>query len=268
MSGRTRLLSTLATVNLLTWAGLLPAGMGVAAPDSPGSPRGELYQVAGYRPPANLGKPPTTGGGSRGETCDRLSNLEGASIPITALVPKSATSEPDWALTVSDRPDFYVYVPPTPAREAEFVLRDEEWNEVYRTSLAIDGAAGIVRVAMPKSAAPLELGKNYRWHFALICPPGQQGSADDISVVEGWTRRQSVDDTLAAALKQATTPREIAEAYAQNGIWHDALTTIATQLQQSPEDQASREEWQDLLASAGLTQFGNLSYLWNSGETP
>lgn len=259
MSGRTRLLSTIATVNLLTGVGLLPAGMGVAAPKSPDPSRVEIYQVAGYRPPANLGKPPTTGGGSRGETCDRLSTPSGVDIPITALVPKSATGEPDWALTVSDRPDFHVYVPPTPAREAEFVLRDEEWNEVYRTTVALDGTAGIVRVAMPKSAAPLELGKNYRWHFALVCPAPHQGDADDIAVVEGWTRRQSVDDALAAALKQATTPREIAEAYAKNGIWYDALSTIAAQLRQSPEDTATLQEWQNLLASAGLTQFGNLS---------
>jgi hypothetical protein len=40
--------------------------------------------------------------------------------------------------------------------------------------------------------------------------------------------------------------------YASNGIWYEALTTLAQLRQNSPQDATLQQEWQDLLIFVGL----------------
>ncbi|NER35889.1 MAG: DUF928 domain-containing protein [Oscillatoria sp. SIO1A7] len=265
-------------VSLTVALKLLATTAGVAAAEvqqpNPRQPRshsaigGEIYQLAGFTPPANLGKPPTAGGGSRGGYCARDVALPNSRVPLTPLVPALGEGdEGDWGLTVSERPTFFVYVPATTARQAEFVLRDEDWNDIYRTQLSISGEAGIVRVSMPKSKEALVLGKNYRWHFALVCPESDRGFVNEITV-EGWTRRVELDPDLATKLdgKTALTRSSI---YADNGIWLDALSALADSLLDSPEDSALVEAWENLLASAGLAKIADRPIvLTSSDRTP
>ena len=227
--------------------------------------RGEVYQLAGFTPPTNIGKPPTAGGGTRGDFCAQDLALPNAEVPLTPLVPALADGEGDWGLTVSERPAFFVYVPATTARKAEFVLRDEDWNDVYRTELRISGEAGIVRVRMPKSKAALVVGENYRWHFALVCPEGDRGYVDEITV-EGWTRRIELDPDLAAKLagKTALTRSSI---YADNGIWLDALSALADSLLDSPEDSTLIRAWENILASAGLANIAKRPIVLTSSDS-
>lgn len=227
--------------------------------------RGEVYQLAGFTPPANLGKPPTAGGGTRGDFCARDVALPNAQVPLTALVPALADGDGDWGLTVSERPAFFVYVPATTARKAEFVLRDEDWNDVYRTQLSISGEAGILRVHMPKSKEALVVGENYRWHFALVCPEGDRGYIDEITV-EGWTRRVELDPDLAAKLAGKTALSR-SSIYAENGIWLDALTALADSLLDSPEDSTLIRAWENLLASVGLANIADRPIVLTSSDS-
>lgn len=262
MSWQKPLLSVTLTVKLLTIALGLPAQAQTAPFNIEAATRGEAYQVAQYRPPSNLGKPPTTGGGTRGDRC--AASETQSTQPLTALMPR-LSPDGDMGLTVSAHPDFFIYVPSTSAKQAEFVVRDEAWNDIYRTTVNISGEEEIIKVSIPQSNQGLELGQNYRWHFALVCPENNRGIVNEIAI-EGWTQRSELNPAIAAQLETAS-PRDQIQIYAQNGIWHEALSTLAELIQQSPKDANFMENWHQLLESAGLGEFEPKSSIVTASES-
>ncbi|NEP43024.1 MAG: DUF928 domain-containing protein, partial [Okeania sp. SIO2H7] len=146
-------------------------------------------------------------------------------------------------------PEFFVYVPQTSADKAEFILLDEENNEIYQTTLPLPSEAGIVSVSLPETEPPLEVDKNYRWFFAVIC--NQDDRIKDL-VVEGWTQRREIEGNLAAKLEETTRAGDRSQIYAENGIWHDALSTLAEEIRNSNRNALAIVQWKILLASAGL----------------
>jgi len=186
--------------------------------------------------------------------------------PLTALVPVTKTlggsqggtsvmspSESVWGLTVVEHPTFWFYVPYslTSLRSVEFVLQDEKDNDVYRTPVTPPEMAGIVSLRLPPMLTPLLIGKRYHWFFKIkiACAPKKQFNVKDY--VEGWVQRVTLSPTLTRQLKAATPQQRIA-LYAKNGIWHDALTTLAELRLVAPEDATLKADWNDLLQSAGL----------------
>lgn len=210
----------------------------------------EVGKVAEYIPPAGLGAPPATGGGTRSGSCPEVKDNSKGQY-LTALMP--VTSSAKLALTVEGNPQFFVYVPQTSARTAEFVLKDENENDVYRTTLPISGEGAIINVILPHTISPLEVDKNYHWYFSVICNPGNR--RQDI-FVDGWSRRIKLSSTLATELEKAD-PRERPNLYAKAGIWHEAVSTLAQLLGEAPNDITLATEWKKLLESAGLKQLAD-----------
>ncbi|MBD2744956.1 DUF928 domain-containing protein [Coleofasciculus sp. FACHB-1120] len=210
-------------------------------------------------PPADRSAPAgrQRGGASRG-TCPAAIGEE----PLTALVPATQTSlnegksgnlglntfESVWALTAAEAPTFWYYVPYalTPDLPAEFILQDEQGNNVYKTKfIASPKQPGVVKVRLPATVAPLKVGKMYRWFFIIDCEP------DAPPLVEGWVQRIAPSATLRSQLQKAT-PRERVVLYAKQGIWHDALTALAELRSANPNDGALTADWVSLLNSGGL----------------
>lgn len=209
-------------------------------------------------PPApNLSAPSgrQRGGASRGE-CPNVEK------PLTALVPATqksldsgvtsnpalSTFESVWGLTVAEHPTLWFYVPYslTSKLPIEFVLQDDQNKDVYKTSFsASQMQPGIVSLRLPSTEAPLKVGKNYHWYFIINCNP------DAPPVVEGWVQRVALNPTLASQLQKAT-PRQRAALYAREGIWHDALTTLAELRSANPGDATLSNDWVSLLQSVRL----------------
>jgi hypothetical protein len=206
--------------------------------------------MAQYKPPGDLGKPPTTGGGTRGNLkCAQDTALPEPQPPLTPLMPLLAPNVGTVGLTVSERPEFFVYVPQTSATEAEFILIDEENNDVYQASLPLSGEAGIVSVNLPEDRPPLEVGKNYRWFFVVVCDPDNR---QEELVVGGWTQRRELETDLAVKLERAIRPSDRSFIFAQNGIWHDSLSILAKEIRNSNRNALAIVQWKLLLESAGL----------------
>ncbi|MCL1465104.1 DUF928 domain-containing protein [Argonema galeatum] len=208
----------------------------------------EAIEVAEYVPPKGLGVPPTGGGGTRGGSCSQ--DKENTGLPLTALMPALESSGDNWGLTVEANPQIFVYVPNTSARTVELALKDEDEKDVYRTNLPISGEAEIVSLTLPKNSVNLEVGKSYHWYFSIIC--NSKNRRRDVSV-DGWTKRVEMDSTLAQIEK--ATPRDRANLYAKNGIWHEALASLSQLQRENPNDSALAEDWKKLLESAGLKEF-------------
>ncbi|NER53007.1 MAG: DUF928 domain-containing protein [Symploca sp. SIO1A3] len=187
------------------------------------------------------------GGGSR-SNCPRLEP------PLTALIPAS-----NWGTTVAERPTFWFYVPYSPkqASVGEFVLQDEERNDIYRVPFTLPQTPGFVSFKIPDTKEPLEVDKWYRWYFNVYC--GKEEEAGHSSILhpqssspvfaQGWVQRITLTPALELQLNTAK-PRED-KVYAANLIWFDALAHLANlRLTNSP--QVTDEDWQKLLQAKGV----------------
>ncbi|MEG4121667.1 DUF928 domain-containing protein [Microcoleus sp. N9_B4] len=184
-------------------------------------------------PPTQPGRPVRGG-------CGSISQLG-----LTALVPTNKMGR-----TVSDYPTFFFYLPKTEAESAEFILKDQSGKEIYKQDLTITNLSGVIGVSIPanKNVPPLELGKSYRWNFTVICN-SQDRSADQIEI--GTVRRVELSEDIRRQLDQAD-PRQKTVIYAENGIWQDALSTLAAARRDQPNDTTFKADWESLLDSVKL----------------
>jgi len=185
------------------------------------------------RPPTQPGRPVRGG-------CASISQLG-----LTALVPTNKMGR-----TVSDYPTFFFYLPQTEAKSAEFILQDQSGKQIYKQDLTISNLSGVIGVSIPanQNVPPLEVGKSYRWNFTVICD-SQDRSADQIEI--GTVRRVELSADIRRQLDQAD-PRQKTVIYAENGIWQDALSTLAAARRDQPNDTTFKADWESLLASVKL----------------
>ncbi len=216
--------------------------------------RGSEMEVAQYKPPKDLGIPPTVGGGTRGGRCEADHNEDRADPMVMVLMPKLESEPKNFGTTVSESPDFWVYIPQTIARQAEFVLKNEEGNDLYRTIFEISGEEAIASLILPSDKIKLESGLNYSWYFSLICNP--QDFRKNVET-QGWTQRVELNRNLMTTL-EAADPLTQSQLYAENGIWHEAIALLAQLRQEQPTDPILIQTWQNLLESANLGEIAIL----------
>lgn len=194
----------------------------------------------GKRPPYPEGR--RRGGGTY-TTCPVLQGQ------LTALIPQT-----NIGLTVAGHPTFWFYVPNSSRRSwlAEFVLNDDNGNRVYETPPDFKlTETGIISFQLPETLPPLEY-KKYKWVFSLICSP-QDPSAN--LTVHGLIERVQPEARLKTQLEQAT-PREQVFLYAnaENGLWYEAVTSLAKLRLDNPKDIELTQNWIDLLNSVCLDE--------------
>jgi hypothetical protein len=176
--------------------------------------------------------------------------------PLTALVPANRDGpkleEIPMGATASAHPTFWFYVPyaAKSRRLAEFVLIDENEADVFSTTFTLTAAPGIIGVQAPEKILPLQVGKQYRWVFSVICDPSNRSG--DVTV-NGWIQRVALSATMQNQLQQTTLPSERFTLYAQSGVWYEALTTLANARLINPSDRII-QDWLSVLNSAGLNE--------------
>ena len=168
-------------------------------------------------------------------------------VSFTALVPEN-----NIARTVSDYPTFFFYLPQPNAELAEFILEDENGNLIYGQALTIKNLSGVISVSIPANTnvPPLEVGKKYTWVFSLVCDPDDRAS-DQIE--RGVVRRVELSADILRQL-DAADPRLKTVIYAENGIWQDALGTLAAARRANPNDKDLAADWESLLDSVTLPE--------------
>ncbi|MBN4005270.1 DUF928 domain-containing protein [Nostoc sp. LPT] len=203
------------------------------------------------QPPIPPGSPPggrVRGGAKRGEPACPTSKID-----LTALVPftQEANSVINvWGQTTVEHPSWFFYVPYTKDSPytVEFVLQDPDANEVYKKAIALSDKPGVIRVSLPNTAPGLAVDKQYRWFFTINCDK-QKNSPP--SFVEGVIKRVNLSQPTLKEIETAEPIKRYA-IYAQNGIWYEALTTLAELRQKNPQDAALKAEWRNLLGSIRL----------------
>jgi hypothetical protein len=207
--------------------------------------RGEIAKTKVDFKPPKVGAPENRkGGASRGSSCSSNRNSLKALLPVSNL-----------GLTVEKYPTFFVYIPPISTQLAEFELHEGNANStvIYKTRFTVPTTPGIFTFSLPNNNTlqPLEIGKNYHWFFSIICDP--QDRSEDI-YVEGWVQRIQPSLTLANQLEKAA-PRDRPALYAEAGIWHETIRTLAELRYSRPQDSTLLADWEELLKSVGLSKF-------------
>ena len=203
-----------------------------------------IQALANSSNPPDVGLPGRRVGAGTRDGCYSSPNV------LQALTPKSnlgKTTKPD--------PSFFIYVPPSNAQEAKFVLEDASAKEVYQTNVSLTNNSGIVSVTLPETSnsSILEEGKSYKWSFQLICRQSN-GSITYGDFVEGWVVRQAPDAVLEEQLASMSF-RDRAARYASLGIWYDSVEALAQAWRNpslNPTDSNPEREWKSLLTSVGL----------------
>jgi hypothetical protein len=166
--------------------------------------------------------------------------------PLTALTPNNNV-----VTTVSGNPTLFWYVPKTQAKSAEFVLFDkdrEKLNEIYRTTVAVKGTPGIVKLSIPASVS-LERGKQYLWKFSVICESENGGGAPFVAGAIERTELNWMEQRKLAAAKE---PLQKAEVYAEAKVWQETLSLVAQLRYERPYDFRVNNAWRELLSSVQL----------------
>lgn len=202
--------------------------------------RGQSQLVSVSFPPASQRGAParTAGGGQRSPDC-----VDRKNPPLTVLAPGN-----NLGTTISGNPTLFWYVPQTKAKSAEFVVLDDNQDEVYQTTLALKGVPGVVKLSLPQTVS-LASGKSYRWLLSLKCN-AKDSSMDEF--VTGNLERMELKPEDKTKLAEAKEPLQQAEIYAGARIWQETVTILAQLRQARPDDLKVRDAWKELLQSVNL----------------
>jgi hypothetical protein len=181
--------------------------------------------------------------------------------PVTALVPGKEIAEESTSFltyTISEYPTFWVYVPALPinARLGEFLLQDENDDNIYRTSLSLPEKPGVVGITLPQNPQyALKTNKNYQWYFKVFC--GNSQNSLDYFYVKAWVQRVPLTQDLQNQLKIAQSGEYTT--YAVNQIWQDAITNLANLRRTNPNSLIFIQDWTLLLKNIGLSEIATAS---------
>jgi hypothetical protein len=148
---------------------------------------------------------------------------------------------------VSARPSFFWYL--ENAKVARFALVEfGVAKPLFEKTLQAD-KAGIMRVDLPQDAPELAVGKEYRWSVTVAC--NSDRPSDYVAFNQSFVERVAPSPGLSQQLARAKTTLERARAYAQNGLWYDALGSLSDA---SEKDPSARNEMLFMLDQVGLTR--------------
>jgi len=214
-------------------------------------------------PPDRSATGSRSGAASRG--CDAANQTVIALVPTyqrtldqgtQAVVPITQV----WGLTNAENPKFLFFVPYNASSIAniEFVLQEQTQNKsqtLYRTYLTPPESPGIISVHLPPSQASLQVGKMYHWFFKVRvqCDQTQPTKLD---YADGWVQRVNQISTLTEQLQQAALEQK-ATLYAANGVWYDAIMSLAELRLTTPKNETLLAKWTTLLDSVGLEEIAN-----------
>jgi hypothetical protein len=205
------------------------------------------------------GRPPSrTSAGSRDSCLSQIvAIVPGKSEVQTDGSGCGAQSETLIALTISEQPTFWFYIPEQPYANvtAELVLLDELQHAIAIQSVSVEDASGIIGVPLNQT---LEVDVVHRWVFSV---ESRDGNLSERAFVEGVVQRIDPDEALQAAIAAATSDQDRVRIYANHGIWHDALTLLIELHQAAPSDTVISRDWDNFLNSVGLGAIAQAPFL-------
>jgi hypothetical protein len=188
-----------------------------------------------FRPATTSAASVRVTGGSRGSG--------DAAITLDVLAPD------DIGVTTLEQPSLFWYQSkPANAKFELTLLQENKAKPIVQVMVERSGKAGIQRLKLADHNVKLAPGIEYQWVVALISDPDNRSS--DL-VASGVIKRIECPAGLKEKLAQ-TPPGSVPAAYAEAGVWYDALSALSDQIDAHPDDATLRETRADLLRQVGL----------------
>jgi Domain of Unknown Function (DUF928) len=165
-----------------------------------------------YVPPGRKGAPTKTlGGGSR--------NCNSEVTSFTLLAPPDHVG-----LTTQSHPKFMWYNAADSVLPMQLTIVEPGMSEPLWTQELPAGHAGLNEIQLPENIPALVVGRRYRWSLSRLC--GMRRS-NDTRMERGWIERVAVDP-VKSTFTAKTSIEERANAYAEAGLWYDAIAQAAS----------------------------------------
>jgi len=191
-------------------------------------------KLSGFKPRSRGAPAGRVAGGSRGR---------GDGTPgLAALVPGHV------AKTMNEAPSLFWYTsgPVQPGVRVVFALNSASTQPIVETELERPGAAGIHRVRLSELGVQLESGVEYEWSVALVLDDGSR--SQDV-VAAGWIDRVAMPGDLVGVNEGGLAA---VSAYGNEGLWYDAMTSLADLIDERGGDPALETARLELLKDVGL----------------
>ena len=190
--------------------------------------------------PTILYKPPL-----RDDTHDVVSqsaqSMEGKATILQILAPDHT------GLTLQSQPTLYWYAhTPVAVRFTITAIEKNGANPLLKVD--IKKAAGIQQLDLGKHGISLQPELSYQWSVVQVMDKGKQSTT---TIASGIIERMKPGEGLSSRIKKSQGT-ELVNVYAIEGIWYDALETISSMINKSPEDKNLIAIRKSLLEQAGL----------------
>jgi hypothetical protein len=190
-----------------------------------------------YKPPAGAGNIPTrVSGGARGG---------GSDASLLALVPDHA------ALTTHAQPSlFWFQSKPAKVKLELTLIEPGKAKPLLALKAEQASKSGIRRIKLESYKVELQPEVPYEWVVAIV-PDAANRSMDVIA--KGTIKRIAPPASLTKDV-ETLDPLDRAAAYAEAGIWYDALESISNAVDAHPDDASIRAQRAALLKQVGLPE--------------
>jgi Domain of Unknown Function (DUF928) len=192
-------------------------------------------------PPSSLGIPGNRAQGGATRGCQPYQG-------IVALVPKSP-QKIAWGRTISDRPTVWLDAPQGLSENLlmEIIVREQNGKPIAKQSFSTKNniSSGAIGISFPPKTQ-LQLDRTYRWEVAVYCDTEEL--VDSPLIVRGQIQRI----TAPTKLSIAKSALEMAQIFAENGIWYDAIAQLGDRLS-TTKDRDLATAWSELLTAAGIS---------------
>ena len=159
---------------------------------------------------------------------------------LTALAPQNHIGR-----TIVTRPTWAWFIPDKKPYQLKFQLYEYgvngELTAIWQHNLISE--SGIMTLTLPVERPELSVGKQYRWKVILLCNPNRPSNS---IVVEADLKVVSLPQSLQTELARATESLAIADVYAEQSIWYDALAQAILTTQNSTESRFELKLLEDL----------------------
>ncbi len=195
-----------------------------------------------YVPPSNLDAPKSSSSG-----ITRTDSF----IPLAPILSSTDNDRLPVPQTTAERPTIYL-ISPKVSGNGIFTLIEQNdqlipgQKVVYRKDFSLQNEAGVIAFKIPDDAPILEIGKIYRWRIVF-------GPDSESKITYGIIKRVLPTTKLVSQLKTISKPIDRAAIFAQEGIWFEAVQTLAEAQQPVPQNTEVVDEWTDLMKAANLS---------------
>jgi hypothetical protein len=167
--------------------------------------------------------------------------MEGKATILQILAPDHS------GLTLQSQPTLYWYASkPTAVRFSIAAIEKNTAKPLLEVD--IKKAAGIQQLSLGKHGISLQPELSYQWSVVEVLDKGKQSTT---TIASGIIERIKPGEGLSSRIKNSHGT-ELVDVYAIEGIWYDALETISSMIDKSPEDQKLIAIRNSLLEQVGL----------------